>query len=369
MQIANSQETGAPVSQKAQDSSVSPGTRNPYVDNARFLLMLLVGVGHALQPTLRHSLGAHALREWLYVFHIPAFVFLSGWSARRSRTSGIPELLWTYLLSSLVSIAWTRGVAGAEVGWWESLVTPLWVLWYLASVVGWRLVAMGLKNRHGSKASLWLVPIAVVVTLLLGYTEHVGYPFSLSRTFYFLPFFLLGYFADLHVWLGLLHRFWVRLAGFLLLLAVAAWAAAWPRGIELHDLYGSMSYAALEWPASWAWARRLAFLALSFLLTLSFFAFVPTRAGIMSLLGRNTLMAFWIHALILRVPQVRLFLYKAWELGGLPFVASLAVLALVVLMAPPVSRTLEWVFSPWRWRRRPWEPRLGAPRDNVGESP
>ena len=67
------------------------------------------------------------------------------------------------------------------------VVQPYWVMWYLLSLATWRVLlpaVMGMRR-----------PIAITsaVALLVGLLPDIGYGFSLSRTFVFLPFFVAGH--------------------------------------------------------------------------------------------------------------------------------------------------------------------------------
>ena len=54
-------------------------TRIPLWDNARFLAITLVVLGHALTKTTAATDSAYVLYTVIYLFHIPLFVFLSGY--------------------------------------------------------------------------------------------------------------------------------------------------------------------------------------------------------------------------------------------------------------------------------------------------
>lgn len=71
--------------------SEAPGARVAYFDNLKFLLIFLVVFGHVLTIVSEHSRAANALINFIYLFHMPAFVFVSGMLAKRyySRERGL----------------------------------------------------------------------------------------------------------------------------------------------------------------------------------------------------------------------------------------------------------------------------------------
>ncbi len=81
--------------------------RDSFYDNARVGLIFLVVFGHLLQPYTNLSTGSQALYTWIYTFHMPAFILISGFFARGSRQPKyvlnlINKLLLPYILFQLM---------------------------------------------------------------------------------------------------------------------------------------------------------------------------------------------------------------------------------------------------------------------------
>ncbi|WP_327582307.1 acyltransferase family protein [Nonomuraea sp. NBC_00507] len=55
--------------------------REPYLDNVKFVLAALVVIGHALRPTVDAD-SARSLYIFIYTFHMPLFVVISGYLSR-----------------------------------------------------------------------------------------------------------------------------------------------------------------------------------------------------------------------------------------------------------------------------------------------
>ena len=69
------------MSISTQPQTINPTTervRNPHADNARFVLIALVVIGHGMGQLRDHSPLLKAAYYFIYLFHIPAFVYLSG---------------------------------------------------------------------------------------------------------------------------------------------------------------------------------------------------------------------------------------------------------------------------------------------------
>ncbi|KPC98111.1 Acyltransferase family protein [Geobacillus sp. BCO2] len=62
--------------------------RDYYFDNAKCALMLLVVFGHFLRPYIDGVLWVHSLYTWIFFFHMPAFIFISGYFAKKFHEHG-----------------------------------------------------------------------------------------------------------------------------------------------------------------------------------------------------------------------------------------------------------------------------------------
>ncbi|MGH3747645.1 MAG: acyltransferase family protein, partial [Micromonosporaceae bacterium] len=63
------------------DSGRTERPRVALLDNAKFLLIFLVVVGHAVELTPATPTG-DAIYVWIYTFHMPAFVLIAGYLSR-----------------------------------------------------------------------------------------------------------------------------------------------------------------------------------------------------------------------------------------------------------------------------------------------
>lgn len=58
--------------------------RNSYFDTTKFILIFLVVFGHFLESKMGHSLICNELHAFIYLFHMPLFIFISGYFSHRS---------------------------------------------------------------------------------------------------------------------------------------------------------------------------------------------------------------------------------------------------------------------------------------------
>ncbi len=56
--------------------------RDSYFDNARFILIFLVVFGHLIQSYVDANTFVATLYKFIYAFHMPAFILISGYFAK-----------------------------------------------------------------------------------------------------------------------------------------------------------------------------------------------------------------------------------------------------------------------------------------------
>ena len=130
--------------------STSPATRDPWFDNAKMALVTLVVIGHSW-TLLPHNVVNDQLYDFLYAWHVPAFVFVTGYLSRsftytRARmwqlfcTVVVPYVLFETALS-LFRIY----VGGEQLA--DVFADPHWPMWYLSALFFWRLLTPVVHGR------------------------------------------------------------------------------------------------------------------------------------------------------------------------------------------------------------------------------
>ncbi len=162
-------------------------TRDPWLDNAKMALIVLVVVGHAWTLLPSDGVARHPY-DFLYAWHMPAFVFVTGYLSRSFDYS--PQRLWRlvrtvavpYVLFECLMALFRIYVGGEKL---EDLFTdPHWPMWFLAALFCWRLLTPIFRPLWGG------VAVAVVLSVAAGL--WAGDTFDLARVMGMLPFFVLG---------------------------------------------------------------------------------------------------------------------------------------------------------------------------------
>ncbi len=155
-------------------------SRSAYWDNIKGFLMLLTVFAHFLwQVTAFPALDT--IKTAIYFFHMPAFVFASGYfgKSERSQSFGaIVKLAFLYFIFN--------SIAGFSFGF-ESLLIPLYSFWYLIAMIVWRITAKYLARFKEIEL------ILLAAALFAGFFSSIDNTLAISRIICFYPFYMAGY--------------------------------------------------------------------------------------------------------------------------------------------------------------------------------
>ena len=334
--------TTSPTTQ-AGPPSAPTRTRDPWFDNAKMTLVVLVVVGHSW--TLLPS--DDALQSWLYNFlyawHIPAFVIVTGYLSRsftwtRSRLwSLVTTVALPYVLFEGLYALFRHEVGGVQFA--RLWANPHWPMWYLSALFFWRLM-VPIFNRLPAK-----VVVAVAISLLAGlYATDL---FDNARIFGLLPFFVLGLKMHEGHWTLLRSRRarWWGLGALVVLLVLARYSDSW---FETEWFYYRTRYDALDPDNLRALVIRMALLLSGLVGAFAFFTVVPRGRSWYSALGSATLVVYLLHGF--GVLGAEFAGYPGWAEDHMPWAMLLATacaVAVALLLAwAPVSRRLNWLVDP-----------------------
>jgi fucose 4-O-acetylase-like acetyltransferase len=320
--------------------------RVPYWDNARFVAVTLVVVGHGIQRLTHDSDNALIVYLFIYAFHMPAFAVISGYFSKASPPSSrqmlkvLTDILLPYLIMETI---WTLVQFLVEGKREFNLTQPSWTLWFLLALGIFRLILPYLVLVR------WPLLWAVVLSVGVGYFHNVDSTFSLSRAIGILPFFVLGW--KVRQW-GLVDRWrvaervtwWARGAA---LAVFAAWLAVVISLIgpfrDIHvqswffydDAYDSI--ADDQW---WAGAVRLGFILLAVVLSAAFFVLIPRSTTWMTAFGQATMYIYLLHSFVLY--PIRETGVLSGEHSSAAWLVSmiLACIAISIALASPLVRRI-----------------------------
>ncbi len=173
------------ITDSIEASEKPAGGRIYLFDNFKAILIFLVVFAHFLYDFQGDGV-IRAVVSGIYFFHMPAFVFISGFLSRSERSRsprGILKLFIIYLVfNGLMMIAFGHNEPDA--------VWPYLVMWYILALVVWRLAAGFLSKIR------FILPILTALAIVAGIWNTITNDFGLTRIIVFAPFFMAGFMMD-----------------------------------------------------------------------------------------------------------------------------------------------------------------------------
>lgn len=318
--------------------------RDPYIDNLRFLLIILVVIGHFLSQLTRIK-ELKYLYYIIHIFHMPCFVFISGYVSKHVHKNGtfntrkIMALFWMFLLFKIGNYICT-GMKG-KLNLFNVKDAP----WYLLALVFWTMAIPFLEKCNKK----FVLITTILLALICGYDSSIGSFMVLSRTIVFLPFFILGFYTTkehLDKLLNLRLRIPAILlpfSSFFILTVIYPYVKPFVKIVFAGSPYVSI------FKKYWHYGAfiRLFWYILAFVFSISFLLLVPRVKLFFTVLGERTLPVYILHILLRNRLMAHGFF--AWLLGMpkliilliLPFCALLAIL----LANPYLNRMTQFIMN------------------------
>jgi fucose 4-O-acetylase-like acetyltransferase len=328
----------------AAEPAPAPRRRDPFFDNAKFFAILLVVAGHAIND-LRDVRFAHALYLFVYTFHMPVFIVITGYFSRRFTFSGgkarklLTNLAVPYVVfeTAYSTYHWAVGHAKFEI----SLLDPYYLTWFLMALFAWRLSTPVWQQIRMP------VAVAVVISLLSGMSQLPG-TLEMNRVFGLVPFYVLGLFLKPEHF-EILKKWWAAVIGAITLaLGFAFTYLVADRRMATEWVYWRSGNPTLHVNNLVGTGMRLGLLLAAGVLVAAFLTLVPRGEHWFTSLGSATLYAYLLHGFATKLAD-----YYGWYdfsflhtvPGVLATMAAGALLA-TLLCTPPVRWAMHWALEP-----------------------
>ncbi len=313
--------------------------RDYLFDNYKAMLIVLVVVGHFIELAPDENIVLRVLKWAIFSFHMPAFVFISGYFSKKQTTVweliqklGVPYLAFEvlyYLLYVLVIHKETE----------LYLFYPKFSLWYLMALFVWKLITPWVKKIPGH------LVIALALGLWVGCSGIDDNFLTIPRMLVFYPFFLLGVHFERR-WITKLRTHVSEKNAYMMfvftgmLLAVMALGY----GLSAKVFYGRYDYNYLQEDTAEGILIRLVCYGISFTVTMLFLIVLPETKCRISDIGSRTMPIYLFHGLFYSC-------MKAWnsQLPAMNWLAETVLLiglslAVVVLLSGKIfTDFIDWM--------------------------
>lgn len=268
--------------------------RDTRLDGIKFVLIMLVIIGHIKQFTLCDNLAfsvrlINKINHLIYLFHMPLFIMISGYFSRKKENNDFWISTWRLIRIYLVfHLFWVI----IDVINYESLdinrfFYPSFSLWYLHCLIIWRIILQYIPYKFLNNNLLVLI-LSFLISLLGGFIPVENF-LAIQRLFCFMPLFFLGFYVKKFCWLDRIYN--LKWYFFFLIIPVLF--------VDLRvtsDIWGREPYLSL-----FDMLRRLIFISSSILISMAFIRLLPLKVTLFSDEGRDVLFYYMYHSIVLLV--------------------------------------------------------------------
>lgn len=323
-----------------------PKERVAYLDNARYWVMLLVVIGHSLTQYVEMD-SAKAIFVWIYSFHMPFFILISGYTARhymgdaRQVQRIVSTLVVPYLLVETSLQLITRHYDGTPKH--LAILSPQWLAWFMAALFVWRL------TTPIWRALKYPITTSIIISLAVGLIE-VPNVLALPKILGFLPFYVVGLHMtrERFLWLTQTH---VRIASAVTLTAAFVICYLYSRDWTVDWLLWKSRYdeSPLDATPLEGVAQRAELLVIGFLLTFAALSLVPKTQSVTTRLGERTFYCYLLHGYVILILREQFDVFENTDQYGVKAVIGAILIAVVLanlLMTEPVKKVFRPIFEP-----------------------
>lgn len=272
-------------------------TRNYWLDNAKFVLIILVILWHCSEK-FEPGLILTNSNTVMSFFRMPLFIFLSGLFSRKTEWGRFGNWLWsiseTYLVFTLIQIL--PGILLGKTVPLRFFLEPRWTLWYLMSLCLWRSC---IQLFAGVVTPKWYLFFSLLIGCLSGFL-NLGPVLSLQRTLTLAPFFMIGYYCGREkVNLNAIRKIPVFVS--LIVLSLLWTSCLMIKDFPLKQfLNGSEAFIYFEgYSPLFLLVLRIFAYMICVLASVCVLRLIPSKESWLSVEGRNTLYYYTFHAPII----------------------------------------------------------------------
>lgn len=267
-------------------------SRDYLFDNYKALLIVLVIIGHFIQPCYENNTLLYTTKYFIYAFHMPAFIFISGYFSRGKITfrKAFQKVLMPYISFQMIYYIYYNYFIGLDAD--LALTVPKFSLWYLLALFVWKVATPYVK-----KIPHYFL-LSVVLGLAIGLVPEVGAFLSIARILVFYPYFLAGTLLDRELLMEARKKPYrvISISGILAFIVFLVTAAD-SVGLRLSYFYGKTSYVQMGQTAAEGIFVRLLCYGIGFFFTYAFAILMTEKKTIFSMLGSATMPIYLFHGL------------------------------------------------------------------------
>lgn len=270
--------------------------RDNKYDNLKGLGILLIVIGHCLYglPGI-----AATVRQGIYIIHLPIFFFVAGYFSRirpdiiekSTKRLLIPYIVLTIISSIFCIPAYTTGTL---------FFNPYGGLWFLLSLFAMKLLLPLLDKLK------YPVIYTFIFALIVGFLNINGEVLFTTRTFAFLPIFMLGFrynrykekFNEIMTTKGDKINNLINNTLFLIVILLILYVLSMITGNYITQSSVEMAHAYDGTDLVFSFSTRFIIIVIGILSTLILNKIMTSKESLLTKFGRNSLAVYLLHILI-----------------------------------------------------------------------
>lgn len=144
--------------------------RIAYLDNLKSFAILLVVLGHCIQTSFFEDYDNNLLFRYIYSFHMPLFMCVSGWLSYKTDIR-LTRILHRFMQLMIPYLAWGLISACVARFSWDLFLHPdragLWFLWALFFIYAIQVIVEFVSKKIGVKSEILSVAVAIVLSAIM----------------------------------------------------------------------------------------------------------------------------------------------------------------------------------------------------------
>ncbi len=286
------------MEQNAKSPLVNAKARDCWFDNAKAFLIISVVIGHLANGLFSTSKPwVIALQQFIYVYHMPAFMIITGrFSKRRIDNNDwvtvVERVLLPYILfQAAMLITYNLFGKGGDF----NVMIPLFGLWYLFNVALYGLITPHLKRFK------FLLPLSVVIALAVGFLPGALYG-GFHRLVTFYPYFLFGYYTKNYDF-KICKKIPFRILCYAIFIGIGLYVLFYQKNVNFHLLGHDYTYFAIaksmKWTLGETFLQAVLRYIIGFLSVFIVLGMLPTKKMFFSYVGANFTYVYVLHLFLI----------------------------------------------------------------------
>lgn len=299
-------------------------------DNIKFLTMMLVVIGHVIESFISKSDMFKSLFIFIYTFHMPLFLFLSGLFQKRFSDTyklKVNKVAYYIAMGYILKVIMTFTKSLRKDSFDFHFFNNYSIEWYLFILVMFMVTVYLTRKIHPAV----MIFVSLVLGCVSGYFDFINDFLCLSRYFVYLPFYLAGYYLTPQALISFSQKLWVRIiSGVSILVYFTLCFRQLDFVYQLRRLFtGKNPFSTL--PFDCGFQHRILCYVIAILMCMAVVCFIPNiKIPLISNMGANTLGVYFWHNGLLFTLRATPFFDMIVSLGDPLYKAVLLAFAIVL---------------------------------------